>query len=153
MTGSRPAGPLIGSVLGGGARVAVGVLWLNEGFVKYRAGFGAADIALVTGSTEENPRVPWFFAPVGSFMQTAPGLFGVVMPALEVALGLLLVAGLLTRIAAFVSIGTLMLYWSADQLIAAYPAMVVLCAVVLLLPAAGRFGVDGWLRRRRRVSA
>ncbi len=149
MTGSRPAGPLALSLLGGGARVAVGVLWLIEGILKYRAGFGAADIELVAQSTEGNPRVPWFFEPLGSFMGMAPELFGVVMPALEVALGLLLVAGLLTRITAFLSIGTLMLYWSADQLISQYPAMVVLAAVVLLLPASGRFGVDGWLRARR----
>ncbi|MGO4488846.1 DoxX family membrane protein [Microbacterium sp. 2RAF4] len=149
MTGTRPARALTLSLLGGGARVAVGVLWLIEGILKYRAGFGAADIELVAQSTEGNPRVPWFFAPLGSFMGTAPELFGVVMPALEVALGVLLVAGLLTRITAFLSIGTLMLYWSADQLIAQYPAMVMLSAVVLVVPAAARFGMDGWLRARR----
>ena len=149
MTGSRPAGALALSLLGGGARVAVGVLWMIEGFLKYRAGFGAADIELVAQSTEGNPRVPWFFEPLGSVMGTAPALFGVVMPALEVVLGVLLVAGSLTRIAAFMSIGTLMLYWSADQLIAQYPAMVVLSAVVLLLPGSGRFGMDGWFRARR----
>lgn len=148
MIGSRPAGALALSLLGGGARVAVGVLWLIEGILKYRAGFGAADIELVAQSTEGNPRVPWFFEPLGAFMGMAPGLFGVVMPALEIALGVLLVAGFLTRIAALLSIGTLMLYWSADQLIAQYPAMVVLSAVVLLVPASGRFGLDGWLRRR-----
>lgn len=149
MTGSRSAGALAVSLLGGAARVAVGVLWLIEGALKYRAGFGAADIELVAQSTQGNPRVPWFFEPIGSFMGAAPELFGVVMPALEVALGLLLVAGLLTRITAFLSIGTLMLYWSADQLIAQYPAMVLLSAVVLLLPSSGRFGMDGWLHSRR----
>lgn len=149
MTGPRPVGAPTLSLLGGAARVSVGVLWLIEGILKYRAGFGAADIELVAQSTEGNPRVPWFFEPLGSFMGTAPELFGVVMPALEIVLGALLVAGLSTRITAFVSIGTLMLYWSADQLIAQYPAMVILAAVVLLLPAAGRFGVDGWLRSRR----
>ena len=149
MNGSRPSSTPALSLLGSGARVAVGVLWLIEGFVKYRAGFGAADIELVVQSTEGNPRVPWFFPPLGSFMGAAPALFGVVMPALEVALGVLLVAGLLTRITAFLSIGTLMLYWSADQLIAQYPVMVVLSAIVLLLPAAGRLGLDGWLRARR----
>lgn len=149
MTDPRPVGAPILSLLGGAARVSVGVLWLIEGVLKYRAGFGAADIELVAQSTEGNPRVPWFFEPLGSFMGTAPELFGVVMPALEIVLGVLLVAGLLTRITAFVSIGTLMLYWSADQLIAQYPAMVILAAVVLLLPAAGRFGVDGWRRARR----
>ena len=149
MTGPRPAGTLALSLLGGVARVAVGVLWLIEGIVKYRAGFGAADIDLVVQSTENNSRAPWYFEPLSSFMGAAPGLFGVVMPALEVALGVLLIAGLLTRITAFLSIGTLMLYCSADQLIAQYPAMVVLSSVVLLLPAAGRFGLDGWMRARR----
>lgn len=149
MTGPRPVGAPPLSLLGGAARVSAGVLWLIEGILKYRAGFGAADIELVAQSTGGNPRVPWFFEPLGSFMGTAPELFGVVMPALEIVLGVLLVAGLSTRITAFVSIGTLMLYWSADQLIAQYPAMVILAAVVLLLPAAGRFGVDGWLRSRR----
>lgn len=136
-------------VLGGAARVAVGVLWLLEGVLKYRAGFGAADIELVAQSTAGNSRTPWWFAPLGSLMGTTPWVFGLGIPALEVILGVLLTAGALTRLAAFASIGTLMLYWGSDQLIAQYPVMVMLSAAVLALPGAGRFGVDGWRRARR----
>lgn len=151
---TRPHWTLAASLISGAARVALGVLWLIEGVVKYRAGFGAADIQLVVDSTASNSRVPWWFSPIGGFMDAAPELFGIVMPALEVLLGILLIAGILTPLAAFASIGTLMLYWGADQLATQYPVMVVLSAVVLLAPGAGRFGVDGWWRHRRaRVDA
>lgn len=144
---TRPHWALAASLISGAARVAVGVFWLIEGVVKYRAGFGAADIQLVVDSTASNSRVPWWFSPIRGFMDAAPGLFGIVTPALEVLLGILLIAGILTPLAAFASIGTLMLYWGADQLATQYPVMVVLSAVVLLVPGAGRFGVDGWWRR------
>ncbi|MBP3976600.1 DoxX family membrane protein [Microbacterium sp. BLY] len=149
MTALRSARLLIGPLLGAAARVAVGVLWLIEGTLKYRSGFGAADIELVAQSAQGNTRVPDFFDPLGAAMTSASALFGVAIPALEVGLGVLLVSGLLTRTAAFVSIGTLALYWSADQLIAQYPVMVVLSATVLVFVASGRFGVDGWVRARR----
>lgn len=149
MTGSPPAFALSLSLVGGVVRGVVGILWLVEGTLKYRAGFGAADIGLVVDSTAGNARVPWFFGPVGSVMDALPGVFGVMMPALEVGLGALLLLGIITPLATFASIGTLMLYWSADQLTAAYPAMVVLSALVLLVPGAGRLGVGGWLRARR----
>lgn len=146
-------GALVAPLLGGAARVAAGALWLAEGVLKYRAGFGAADIDLVAHSTADNSRTPWWFEPLGSFMGTAPGLFGVAIPALEVLLGVLLIAGLLTRLTALASIGTLMLYWGSDQLIAQYPVMVMLSAVVLWVSASGRFGVDGWWARRRAARA
>ncbi|MDR2320607.1 MAG: hypothetical protein LBE60_03040 [Microbacterium sp.] len=143
---------LASALLGTAARIAAGVLWLNEGTLKYRAGFGSADILLVAQSAAGNSRVPFFFRPLGALMQAAPGLFGVAIPALEAALGVLLVLGLgrvLTAIAAFGSIATLMLYWSSDQLIAQYPAMVLLSAAVLALPWSGRVGVAWWWGRRR----
>lgn len=84
-----------------------------------------------------------------TFIRNPPS---VVMPALEVVLGALLILGIVTPLAAFASIGTLMLYWSADQLTAAYPAMVVLSALVLLVPGAGRFGVGRLLPVRLGVA-
>jgi len=144
--------PLASAVLGAVTRIAVGALWLNEGILKYRAGFGSADILLVAQGTAGNSRVPFFFRPLGALMQAAPDLFGIAIPALEVALGVLLVLGLgrvLTTIAALGSIATLMLYWSSDQLIAQYPAMVLLSALVLALPGSGRIGVAWWWGRRR----
>jgi len=139
-------------VVGALARVAAGVLWLGEGVLKYRAGFGSADILLVAQGTTGNSRVPFFFRPLGALMQAAPGLFGFAIPALEVALGILLVLGLgrvLTTITALGSVATLMLYWSSDQLIAQYPLLTLLSAIVLALPWSGRLGV-AWLWARRR---
>jgi thiosulfate dehydrogenase [quinone] large subunit len=130
-------GACVGSGLAGAVRVALGVLWLREGITKYRAGFGGADIELVVGSTRSNPRVPGFFSffteHVLSPLHT---VFGVLMPALETGLGLLLVLGVLTVPVAAASVGTLMTYWLADQLITQYPVMVALSAVVLLFPSA-----------------
>lgn len=83
-------------LLGGAVRVAVGVLWVLEGVEKYRAGFGAADILLVADGTASNPRTPWWFTPVRATMQTLPDAFGLAIPALEVLLGLALIAGVLT---------------------------------------------------------
>lgn len=149
MSGSRVAPArgrttLAASLLGGAARVAAGVLWLLEGILKYRAGFGASDILLVAEGSAGNTRVPWFFAPLGDLMRAVPGLFGIAIPALEVLLGVLLILGggrVWTVIVALCSIGTLMLYWSSDQLIAQYPILVVLSALVLAIPQAGRIGL------------
>lgn len=142
--GAALAGPLIG----GAARVAVGVLWMLEGIEKYRAGFGTSDILLVADGAASNPRTPWWFAPLDAGMQAFPALFGVVIPALEVLLGVLLAAGLFTRLAALASIATLMLYWGSDQLVDQYPVMVLLSAVVLAVPGAGRYGVRMLVTRR-----
>lgn len=128
-------------------RVVLGVLWLHEGFIKYRAGFGRADIGLVVDSVAANSRVPVYFSPVvEQVLGRVPTLFGILMPAMEVALGIVVVIGLWPRWAAFVSIVTLMTYWSADQLTDVYPVMVVLAAAVLM--GGATVGVDD-LRRRR----
>ncbi|MGA1828753.1 hypothetical protein [Microbacterium sp.] len=142
---------LTASLLGGAVRVSAGVLWLLEGFLKYRAGFGASDILLVADSAAGNTRVPGFFAPLGELMRAVPGLFGIAIPALEVLLGVLLILGggrVWTAIVALCSIGTLMLYWSSDQLIAQYPILVVLSALVLAIPQAGLVGLPLLTRTR-----
>ncbi len=142
---------LTSALLGAAARVTAGVLWLEEGILKYRAGFGSADILLVAQSTAGNSRVPFYFRPLGAIMQAAPGLFGFAIPLLEVTLGVLLVLGLgrvVTTLVALGSIATLMLYWSSDQLIAQYPILVLLSALVLALPRSGWIGVAWWRGRR-----
>jgi thiosulfate dehydrogenase [quinone] large subunit len=127
----------VGPALAGAARVALGLLWLHEGIVKYRAGFGAADIELVVDGAAANPRVPAFFqAFTDTVLGAAPGFFGVAVPLLETLLGVALVLGVLTLPAAGASIATLMTYWLADQLVWQYPVMVLLAAAVLLFPAA-----------------
>lgn len=147
--GQRPVGR-VAPVLAGAARVALGILWLLEGITKYRAGFGAADIQLVVQSTGSNPRVPDFYA---AFTDTVlgglSGLFGWGIPLLETGLGVALILGVLTLPAACGSIALLMNYWLADQLVAQYPIMVLLSAVVLLLPAAANaYSVTAVVRHR-----
>ena len=134
------------------ARVALGVLWINEGLIKYRAGFGAADIQLVVDGAAANSRVPGFFQVFAEHvLGAAPGLFGVLMPLLEVGLGIALVAGVLTLPVAFVSVGTLLSYWSADQLTASYPVMVALAVVLVAWPLlASRWSVTALVRRQER---
>ncbi|WP_208545062.1 DoxX family protein [Rathayibacter sp. VKM Ac-2760] len=140
------------------ARVALGLLWLNEGLLKYRAGFGAADIRLVAESAAGNGRVPGFYQ---WFVTTVLGpgadLFGIVMPLLECSLGVALILGILTVPAALMSTVTLMMYWLADQLIGEYPVMVLLSVALVAVPAfASRVsltGVADQLRRRRNPAA
>lgn len=145
---------LAAPVVAGAVRVALGALWINEGLIKYRAGFGAADIQLVVDSAAANSRVPAFFQTFAdAVLGGAPELFGVVMPLLEVGLGVVLVAGVLTLPAALMSVVTLMTYWLADQLTASYPVMVALAAVVVAWPlVASRISVttliEGAVRRR-----
>jgi len=123
------------------ARVALGVLWLREGLLKYRAGFGRADVLLVVDSASTNTRVPGWFTPfTDGVLGRWPTAFGAAIPLLEVALGIGLLLGTLRlpdlwrRPLALASLVVLATYWSADQLIDAYPAMALLAAVLLAVP-------------------
>ncbi|MBK3572924.1 DoxX family membrane protein [Streptomyces sp. MBT65] len=130
---SRPT--LIAAVLAGAIRVTLGVLWLHEGTLKYRAHFGAADILLVANSAKSNSRVPGYFKSFADFALAGwPHFFGFAMPLLETALGVVLVLGVFTLPASFMSAFTLLTYWSADQLITEYPIMVALSTVVIAWP-------------------
>jgi thiosulfate dehydrogenase [quinone] large subunit len=137
-----PANPvsLVASIIFGAARMALGILWLHEGIFKYTAHFGRADILLVVNSAKSNSRVPGYFDALGHILGSWPGLFGFVMPLLETALGVALFIGMFTLPAALASLLTLMTYWSSDQLIAQYPIMGILSAVVIAWSAwAARF--------------
>jgi thiosulfate dehydrogenase [quinone] large subunit len=113
-------------------RVALGVLWLHEGWFKYKAHFGSSDILLVVSSADGNSRVdPLFRAFVDFALRGWPGFFGFVVPLMESALGVALILGVFTLPAAAVSLLNLMNYWSADQLIAQYPIIGVLSVAVL----------------------
>lgn len=132
------------------ARVVLGGLWIAEALIKFRAGFGAADMLLVVDSVTGNSRTPvpmkWFAADV---IEPLAGLFGVLIPWLEAGLGVLLILGLGTVLVLAGALGTLLMYWSSDQLTPSYPLMAALGALLLLFThAADRIGLDGLLRRR-----
>lgn len=157
---SRPSGGAADRVLVAVAtlaRVVLGVLWVNEGILKWHAGFGRADILLVVQSAGQNPRVPDFFrAASEASLGQAPGLFGVAVPIVEVGLGLVLILGILPRIAAVVAALQLASYWLADQLIAQYPIMAALATVVAVTGvASSRWSLPAVVRaaRRRRATA
>ena len=123
---------LVASIFFGAARVALGILWLHEGVFKYTAHFGRADILLVADSAKSNSRVPEYFGAFAArILGSWPGLFGFVIPLLETALGVALVIGVLSLPAALASLLMLMTYWSSDQLIAQYPIMGILSAIVI----------------------
>ncbi|WP_018177482.1 DoxX family protein [Jongsikchunia kroppenstedtii] len=124
-------------------RVALGIFWLHEGYVKYHAGFGRADILLVVNSTQSNSRVPHFYQLFTEHvLGNAPAFFGVLVPLIEVGLGVALILGVFTVPVALASVAQLCNYWFADQLITQYPIMLFLSAVVIALaPWASRYSV------------
>ena len=127
---------LAASIFFGAVRVVLGILWLHEGIFKYTAHFGRADIVLVVDSAKSNSRVPDYFGVIArDILGTWPSLFGFAIPLLETALGVALLIGVLSIPAALASLLTLMTYWSSDQLIAQYPIIGALSAIVIAWPA------------------
>jgi thiosulfate dehydrogenase (quinone) large subunit len=133
------------------ARVTLGALWINEGLLKYHAGFGRADILLVVHSTAQNPRVPEFYEFfTANALGKAPDLFGFGVPLLETGLGIALVLGIFTFPTALVSVAELCNYWLADQLITQYPIMMGLsAAVAAFAPSASRYSLTTVILRGR----
>jgi thiosulfate dehydrogenase (quinone) large subunit len=126
---------LVAPIILGATRVGLGILWLHEGLFKYAAHFGRADILLLADSAKSNSRVPEYFTVLAEFaLRGWPGLFGFLIPLLETCLGVALILGVLSLPATMVSLLTLMTYWSSDQLIAQYPIMGVLSAIVIAWP-------------------
>ncbi len=149
----RDRAGLAASILFGAVRVGLGLLWLHEGYVKLRAHFGSADILLVADGASANSRVPEYFRFVAEhLLRPTAHLAGIMTPLTEVALGLVLVLGIVSMPAAVVSAGLLAVYWSSDQLIAQYPVMAVLSVGVV----AGHAYSDRWsvveVVRRRSVA-
>ena len=155
--GASAAGQRVAAIAATLARVVLGILWINEGILKYQAGFGRADILLVVQSTAHNPRVPEFYRFfTATALGGAPDLFGFGVPLVEVCLGVALIAGVLTLPAALGSVALLCSYWLADQLIVQYPIMIGLSVVVAtFVRAASTFSLSALVlaRLRRPVPA
>jgi thiosulfate dehydrogenase [quinone] large subunit len=143
------------SVILGAARVALGVLWLHEGFVKFHAGFGRADILLIADGSRNNTRIPGYFQVFADhLLRPTADLAGFVVPILEVGLGVALILGIFTLPVALISLLNLMTYWCSDQLVGQYPIMGALSGVLLAWSAqASRLSVPEWVRSRREEGA
>ena len=125
------------SVVLGVVRVALGVLWLREGIVKYRAGFGEADILLVADGANSNTRIPEFFTFFADHvLRPFAEVAGFAVPLVEVGLGVALIAGVLTLPIALASLVNLMTYWCSDLLVGEYPIMCALSGLLIAWPAA-----------------
>jgi thiosulfate dehydrogenase [quinone] large subunit len=133
------------------ARVALGVLWLHEGYVKFHAGFGKADILLVADGAKSNNRIPGYFEFFAEhLLAPTAGLAGIVVPVIEVGLGVALILGAFTLPVALGSLFNLMTYWSSDQLVGQYPVMGALSAVLIACAAAAsHLSVPAFLASRR----
>ncbi len=153
-SGARPGSMMrrtVATSIATAARVALGLLWVNEALVKWHAGFGKADILLVVHSTAQSPRVPGFYKFfTANALGKAPALFGFGVPLIEFGLGVALILGVLTLPAALGSVAELCNYWLADQLIIQYPTMVALSAAVIAFPVAtSRYSITALVEHRR----
>ncbi|HUP98883.1 MAG TPA: DoxX family protein [Aeromicrobium sp.] len=133
------------------ARVALGALWLHEGLVKWHAGFGRPDILLVADGARTNNRVPGYFGFFAEhLLRPMADVAGVVVPIVEVGLGVALVLGVLTLPVALGSLFNLLVYWCSDQLVGQYPIMAALSALVIAWPAAAsRLSLPAFLGSRQ----
>lgn len=149
--GALAASTLPFSVALGAARVALGVLWLHEGLVKWHAGFGRADILLVADGARSNNRVPGYFQFFADhLLRPMADVAGVVVPIVEVGLGVALILGIFTLPVALGSLFNLMTYWCSDQLVSQYPVMGALSALLIAWPAAAsRISLPTILASRR----
>ena len=150
MTSSSSRSLAAPSVLGA-ARVALGILWLHEGFVKYHAGFGKADILLVADGAGSNTRIPGFFTFFADhLLRPFAEVAGVVVPLVEIGLGAALVLGILTLPVALGSLFNLMTYWCSDQLVGQYPIMGALSGLLIAWPSlASRLSLPASVMARR----
>lgn len=139
-------------------RIAAGIMFLFPGWSKVTGGFSAE--GFVQGSVAGFPdneaqagAADWYAWFLENLVLAAPGLFSFLVAWGELLLGLALIFGVASRLAA--ALGALLLlnfhlakgidFWSAAN----YDAIWVLIFLTLALTAAGRvFGVDEYLYRR-----
>jgi thiosulfate dehydrogenase [quinone] large subunit len=137
------------------ARVALGLLWLHEGYVKFHAGFGRADILLVADGAQSNTRIPGYFQFFADhLLRPTADLAGIVVPFIEVGLGVALILGVFTLPVALGSLFNLMTYWCSDQLVGQYPIMGALSGVLLAWSVqASQLSVPALMKRRQTEGA
>ena len=147
-------------------RIFFGLIWLSNGLAKL-VDVGAYDLGVVTFGLLWLPQAQFiandassttFLAPLGAFYQDVVlpnfGFFGVFLAVAEIAAGLALLFGALTRAAA---LGTLLLIgpiWvmylasPATQYLWTYPVDLLPLLLLAIFPSGRAWGLDGRLAAR-----
>lgn len=147
-------------------RVFFGAIWLSNGLAKL-IDVGAYDLGAVTFGLLWLPQAEFiandasrasFLTPLGAFYQSVVlpnfGVFGVFLTIVEIAAGLALLAGALTRAAA---LGTLLLigpiwvmylFSPATQYLWTYPVDLLPLLLLAVVPSGRTWGLDGRLAAR-----
>lgn len=147
-------------------RIFFGLIWLTNGIAKV-IGVGSYDLGLATFGLLYLPQAEFiaddassntFLAPLGAFYQSVVlpnyGFFGTFLTIVEIAAGLALLFGALTRAAA---LGTLLLIgpiWvmylasDASQYLWTYPVDLLPLLLLAIYPSGRTLGLDGRLAAR-----
>ena len=134
-------------------RILCGLILLLEGWGKLHHGWlhGTPLLGMLDGWIEANKTYP-FFVPVVQTARAHPKIFGALITLGELSIGLSMLLGLLTRLAAF--LGVLMLFsiafGSGQGLVPPGNALLMgaIFAVFLIAPPGRVLGLDALLRAR-----
>jgi thiosulfate dehydrogenase [quinone] large subunit len=137
-------------------RVWLGIMWIRAGWAKLWGAENAAFLhhggAAVAGfATHGTSAYTWWHSILTGAVVPNAGAIGVAVAVSEFAIGVLLVAGLFTRLAALASLGLLFTYVMSGT--ASVCAFYALFALVILLTwqTSSWIGVDGVLARYRQT--
>jgi uncharacterized membrane protein YphA (DoxX/SURF4 family) len=147
-------------------RIFFGVIWLTNGLAKL-FDVGAYDLGFVTFGLLWQPQAQFiandassttFLAPLGAFYRDVVlpnyGVFGPFLTLVEIAAGLALLFGVLTRAAALGTLALIGPIWvmylasPATQYLWTYPVDLVPLALLAIYPSGRTWGLDGKLAAR-----
>lgn len=149
-------------------RIFFGLIWLSNGIAKL-VDVGSYDLGFATFGLLWLPQAQFiaddasantFLAPLGAFYQSVVlphfGLFGTFLTTVEIAAGLALLFGVLTRAAALGTLALIGPIWvmylasDATQYLWTYPVDLLPLALLAIYPAGRTWGLDGRLAARFR---
>src|SRR5258708_2214425 len=133
-------------------RIALGVLFLTSGFYKTQAALAQPIMGFVGGYGMTHA-YGWYRPFIQNVNVPHPGLFGGLVTVGEIYVGISLILGLTTRLAAGVGLFMLLNFLSTKGAMPWNPSVVdipdIVICVTLILGAAGRtFGLDKYLYER-----
>ncbi len=147
-------------------RIFFGVIWLGNGLAKL-FDVGSYDLGFATFGLLWLPQAQFilndaagntFLTPLGAFYQSVVlpnfGLFGAFLTIVEIAAGLALLFGVLTRAAALGTLGLIGPIWvmylfsAATQYLWTYPVDLLPLLLLAIFPSGRTWGLDGRLAAR-----